>query len=49
MGIMSRDELLNSSPYGVFLLDVPNLVPSSKLLTNSLKSIYCFSGIVASK
>lgn len=28
MGIMSKDKLLNSSLYGVFLLnDVPNLFP----------------------
>ena len=31
MGIMSRDELLDV-PFGVFLLDVPNLVPSSQTL-----------------
>lgn len=49
MGITSRDELLNSSPYGVFLLDVPNLVPSSQTLKLSFKSISCFSGITASK
>lgn len=40
MGIRSRDELLNSSPYGVFLLDVPNLVPSSQTLKLILLKVY---------